>query len=557
MRKLILGFSSVLVLLVIIIGITYYQFSGVDRSYTEMIEDRTNKIELATYANYQAYKEQISLRSFLITGNEEDFKEYEENRAVFQSDVESLRNLTNTEEGLQVIDNIIAAEEAYNEAAQQLIALKRQGNEEYIRLMQQDSTEAVEKIEAAAKELLFFQQDNLAKTSDQLSEKTQFTIWSVVALGIISIIIGLIIAIFISRGIAKNVKLVSASAEEIANGNLTIGKVVVKSKDEVAQLAQSFNIMTDNLRTLIKEVSQTSEQVAASSEELLASAEETTAATNQVANSITSVASSVEVQGKNTEESAQGINEITLGITRIAENASAVAMSSAHTTEQASKGNDNIQNVVKQMNTIYNANSETNEVMQQLEKRSTEIGKIIDVITDIADQTNLLALNAAIESARAGEHGKGFAVVADEVGKLAEQSRQSANQIAEIIQIIQSDTVKAVELMNNGNEEVTDGLNLAVETGKAFNVILQSIENANEQALELSATSEQMSASVQQVNASIDEVSQLAKTSSEKAIEIAAVTEQQLASSEEVSTAASSLAEMAEELRKIVSKFKV
>lgn len=557
MQKLILGFSSVLVLLAIIIGFTYFQFTGVDQSYSETIEDRTKKIELATYANYQVYKEQISLRSFLITGNEADFKEYEDNRAVFQSDVESLRDLTNSEEGLQVIDNMIAAEESYNEAAQQLIALKRQGNEEYIRLMQQDSTEAVEKIEAAAKEMLFFQQDNFAKTSDQLSEKTKFTIWNIVALGIISIIIGLTIAIIISRVIAKNVKLVSASAEEIANGNLTIGKVVVKSKDEVAQLAQSFNIMADNLRTLIKEVSQTSEQVAASSEELLASAEETTAATNQVANSITSVASSVEVQGKNTEESAQGINEITLGITRIAENASAVAMSSAHTTEQASKGNDNIQNVVKQMNTIYNANSETNEVMQQLERRSSEIGKIIDVITDIADQTNLLALNAAIESARAGEHGKGFAVVADEVGKLAEQSRQSANQIADIIQIIQSDTVKAVEMMNNGNEEVTDGLNLAVETGKAFNVILQSIENANEQALELSATSEQMSASVQQVNASINEVSQLAKTSSEKAIEIAAVTEQQLASSEEVSTAASSLAEMAEELRKIVSKFKV
>lgn len=381
---------------------------------------------------------------------------------------------------------------------------------------------------------------------------------TLVATILVTGILAVIITILFTRSIVQPLKTINSQLKEISEGEGDLTKELsVKSRDEIGDLAKSFNRMLGSLREMMNQISSTTSQVAASSEELLASSEESTAATNQVANTITEVASSVEVQGKNTEESAKGMNEITTGISRIANNASTVAEASIETTKQANVGNENLQNVVKQMNIISQASSETNHVIQELEKRSTEIGKIIEVITGIADQTNLLALNAAIESARAGEHGKGFSVVADEVRKLAEQSRQSANQISEIIQFIQTDTNKAAQLMNNGTNEITNGLKLAEETGKVFEVILESIENVNAQTQELSAVSEEMSAGVQQVNASIDEVSELAKTTSANAIEIAAVTEEQLASTEEVSTSATSLAEMAEKLKQLVGRFKI
>ena len=131
------------------------------------------------------------------------------------------------------------------------------------------------------------------------------------------------------------------------------------------------------------------------------------------------------------------------------------------------------------MDKIHRSVNDTATVIQHLEERSKEIGKIIDVITGISSQTNLLALNAAIEAARAGEHGKGFAVVADEVKKLAEQSKESADQITTLVEEIQGDTERAVTVMRKGTNEVELGITVVQETGEGFKRILQSIDQVS------------------------------------------------------------------------------
>lgn len=373
---------------------------------------------------------------------------------------------------------------------------------------------------------------------------------------LITIVLAIIGVSFFTRRIKNRLGRMSSALQLAGEGDFT-SVLEDKAGDELTDLATSFNQMSENLKTMVTEVTASSVHLSSAAEELLASSEESTAATNQVAVSISEVAKNVEIQGKNTEESAQAIDEITIAITRIADNASSVAESSVESTHQSEIGFKYVQNVINQMKTIYQANSETNQVIQELESKSKEIGNIIEVITNIADQTNLLALNAAIESARAGEHGKGFAVVADEVRKLAEQSSSSANQIADIIGKIQYETKKAVQMMHEANQEVTNGVNLAEETGKTFNVIKNSIEDSTLQTQELSAISEELSASVQQVNASIEEVAQLAKVTSDNAGQIATVTEEQLAATEEVTNAAASLSKLAENLRELVNKFKI
>ncbi|RIJ67962.1 methyl-accepting chemotaxis protein [Rummeliibacillus sp. POC4] len=301
---------------------------------------------------------------------------------------------------------------------------------------------------------------------------------------IISIIFAIIISIVIGDKFSNTIKTILHRVVEISKGNLTGETLSIKSRDEFGRLAKAFNLMLDNLKALISDIKSTSEQVAVSSEELMASSEQTTEATNQVAMSIQEVSNTIETQSQNTEKSAHSMGEIAIGVQRIAKFTSSAAGNIKETANQAKKGDEYIYKVVEQMKLIHQENIKTKDVMERLEDRSKEIDKILDVITEIAEQTNLLALNAAIEAARAGENGKGFAVVAEEVRKLAEESRQSASQIAEIIKQIQTDTLSAAEITKNGNVVTKKGLNLVDDTGRIFKQILERIENVNAQAHE-------------------------------------------------------------------------
>ncbi|WP_232019951.1 methyl-accepting chemotaxis protein [Ureibacillus thermosphaericus] len=206
---------------------------------------------------------------------------------------------------------------------------------------------------------------------------------------------------------------------------------------------------------------------------------------------------------------------------------------------------------------MHDASSDTLEVMKNLEQNSNYIGKIIDVITEIASQINLLALNAAIEAARAGEHGKGFAVVADEVRKLAEQSKSSADQIVEIIHIIQKDIDTAVDMTSNVNSVAKNGLEITEESGKSFEQIVKSIENVTAQTQELNSITEEITTNIEQINSSIEEIAKMAETNAKHSTEISSASEEQLATMEEVTTSATTLATMAEQLQLLVKRFKI
>lgn len=557
-QKLLTGFFSIIALLIIISGIAFIELNAVNDEYTSTIREGINKIHLTSNAISESYRQEIELQTYLATGNPESLEAFDTSGKEFQKHIANLTSHTNHEDGLKLVDQISSAQEKLMTMAEEAIAYKDADNTAaYTALMNGRGNEITNQIHTVGEKLISYHENSFTEVSEDLTKQTKRATLTIMIISLVAIATGIAVALGISNKISKRAKIVTEVAEEIANGNLAIDEIDVKGKDEISHLALAVNKMLNNLHDMIEKVSQTSEQVASSSQELLAIAEETTAATNQVADSISNVAESIEVQSRNTNESAHGANEIATGILQITGNTSTVAQTTIETIRQAAKGNQNVQEVIRQMNTISQANEETNQVIQALEKRSVEIGKIISVITDISDQTNLLALNAAIESARAGEHGKGFAVVADEVRKLAEQSRESANQIAKLIQHIQTDTSKAVEMMHHGNNEIVQGMTIAEETGKSFERIVQSIESTTIQTQELSAASEQISASVQQVNASIEEVAAAAKTSSATTGEIAAATEEQLASTEEVSSSATFLAQLAEELTGLVSKFSI
>lgn len=371
---------------------------------------------------------------------------------------------------------------------------------------------------------------------------------------LLALILGSIQTYFINRSIVVPMRKLVGASQKVSEGDLT-QYIQVSTDDELGQLGLSFNKMSDSLRGVLHQLSETTEQVAALSEQLTANAEQTAQATNHVSRAIEEVAAGAHNQVQGADESARAMEEMAIGITRIAESSTQVSEVANETTAEASQGNQSIQRTVSQMNSINNSVQDSASIVQLLGERSLEIGQIVEVISGIAAQTNLLALNAAIEAARAGEQGRGFAVVADEVRKLAEQSNASATQITSLIQEIQHDTGRAVTSMDTVVKEVQEGLQAVILAGEAFQHIFEAAQNVADQIREISATAEQMSAGSEEVAASVDEMARIAKDSAINTDRVESLSKEQLLSIEEISHSAVSLSTKAHELKQLLEKF--
>ncbi|WP_458461129.1 methyl-accepting chemotaxis protein [Paenibacillus sp.] len=379
----------------------------------------------------------------------------------------------------------------------------------------------------------------------------------ILAVTVFALLVALFIAFFIASIISRPIKKMNTAAMAIANGDLTGETIVLKNKDELGTLAASFNTMSGNLRAMIESVSMTSEQVAASSEELLASAEQNTQASEQISETVEELAVGTSDQVDIVKRSSQAMNEMALGSEQIAELAQSVSVSAVDAANQSSEGNMIIQQAVEQMGSVRNSIASLTELVTGLGERSAEIGTITEVINNIARQTNLLALNAAIEAARAGEHGRGFAVVAGEVRKLAEESSTSAQRITDLVQLIQKDTDHAVQAVKVNSSETEAGIEMVTAAGQAFEQISDAVNKVAGEIQEVSAGSEEMSASTTEVVGYVSQISNIAGEAAGGVHNVSAATQQQLASMEEIASSAGSLSKMAEELQEQINKFKV
>ncbi|MEC0181742.1 methyl-accepting chemotaxis protein [Paenibacillus peoriae] len=379
----------------------------------------------------------------------------------------------------------------------------------------------------------------------------------VIILSVAAVVVALIMAFIIAQVISRPILRISRAAESIASGDLTDEAIIVKGKDEISTLAHSFNTMVGNLRQLIQSVSNTTGLVTTSSEELTASAEQNSQASAQITETVQEVATGTGNQVDMVTKSSQAIEEMSIGVEQIAIRAQNVFASAQDAAHKSAEGNQMIQQAVTQMNAVNDSMNSLAGLMAGLGERSDEIGKIIDVITNISSQTNLLALNAAIEAARAGEHGRGFAVVAGEVRKLAEQSAHSAQQITELVGLIQKDTAQAIEAVAANGQDVMTGREVVQNAGASFELIQETVNKVASEIEEVSAGSEQMSASTDEIVGFVKQISAIAEEAAAGTQHVSAATQEQLASMEEIASSARNLSTMAEDLQGQIGKFKV
>ncbi|MCE5287252.1 MAG: methyl-accepting chemotaxis protein [Pelosinus sp.] len=372
-----------------------------------------------------------------------------------------------------------------------------------------------------------------------------------------AVILALVIGWLISRLIAGPLAELVNKVQRLADGNLSGNQSAEEYIDEVGQLSKEINVMADNLRQLVKHIRHTAEDLSASSQQLTAGAEQAAQATGQVTTAIGDVAEGAEQQSGAINETAAVVVGMSTAIEQIAGNANLVTGDVAKTVAAAEKGATSARAVTSQMDSIEKTVSSSAQAVIKLGDRSKEIGQIVDTISGIAGQTNLLALNAAIEAARAGEQGKGFAVVAEEVRKLAEQSKEAASQIADMIGDIQAETARAVSSMEAGSREVRMGAEVVSGAGQSFTEIAALVNHVSSQVTEISAAIGQLSAGSRQIVSSMKNIDEISKKSVGRTQTVSAATEEHAASVEEIVASSQALAGMAGKLQAEVNKFQV
>lgn len=330
-----------------------------------------------------------------------------------------------------------------------------------------------------------------------------------------AIALTMVVAWVTSSGISKRIRPIVRGAEEVAGGNLALAFTVDGDGDEIGALSRAFVTMVKNLGELIKGAQTSAQEVAERASVMSGSIAEVAAGNNSQANITQEVTRTLEQLAAATEE--------------IAANAQHASAASESAQQAAGDGATRIGNAIASLTTVQ-------ENVTGLVKVSQQIGGIVNTIESIADQTNLLALNAAIEAARAGEHGRGFAVVADAVRSLAEQSRESTQEISRLIRSIQEQIDAAVKVSTQGTAGARGAREALDNIVAKVNEIALMIEG-------ISAAGEEQAASANEVSASMQN--------------LGAITEEVAASSEETAAASAQLAELGKGLEQAARKFRV
>ena len=379
---------------------------------------------------------------------------------------------------------------------------------------------------------------------------------NIIISSIISLLIVLGITLFMNRQVVKPINILKKNAQELANLNLNASILNPKGKDEISDLAKSFNDMRNQLKDTITLVAGSANEIANSSHQLSESSHQTSEASNQVALTMNDIAVGTTTQAEQSERIAKMMQQTIEEVASSLERAEETLRSAIESTEIAKKGEEAINEAIKHLGAVTQTVSYATDSIQKLGKRSEEIGGIITVISDIAEQTNLLSLNAAIEAARAGEQGKGFAVVASEVRKLAEQSKQASGQITGLINDIQAETSVTVRTMESNLLAVNEQVMIINKGGEALEEIVHKVVETETGVEHMKNSFSNVYNNSQNVQHAILEISSIIEQSAAATEEVAATSEEQYATVAEITANADELANISDKLRDEVSKFK-
>lgn len=376
---------------------------------------------------------------------------------------------------------------------------------------------------------------------------------------ILSLIISVIITYVIGNSIVKPIIKTVRHSEKIAKLDISsdVDPKFLNKKDEIGTLSKALQNITDSLREIIYDISNSSEQLAAASEELSANSAQSAITSDEVAHTVTEIASGASDQAKYTEDGSTKANALGEVIEQDQTYLKRLNTATDKVVEVLSTGLKDMDYLWKKTEEGNKASNEIHDVIIQTNVSSTKIEQASNLISSIADQTNLLALNAAIEAARAGDVGRGFSVVADEIRNLAEQSATATKEIDAMVKDLQDNSRKAVLTIETMINAISEQSESVVNNKNNYLSIESAIKESENAVKQLNSSGEEMYKMKIEILDSLQLLTGIAEENSAATQQVTASMEEQSASIEEIANSSESLANLAQDLQSIIKKFTV
>ena len=389
--------------------------------------------------------------------------------------------------------------------------------------------ERLQDLVAVANRLTGAAQSMVSRLSAHSEQKIEAVVRSEIVLSIASALIGLLITLMVARGISQPLRRCVDRAQSIADGHLNLPPLPIDSRDELGQLSHSFNSMMASLRDIAMQTRSATENLHSAVAEILATTQQQASSTKQQAAAVQEITSTVE--------------EIKQSGAQVTEKAKAVSGAAKTIASAGAAGTEAVRAIGTAMNGIHQQAGSVAENVVTLSERTQTIGEIIATVNDIAEQSNLVALNAAIEAADAREDGRRFSVVANEIKNLADQAKDATRQVRSILEEIQRGINTSVMLTEEAVKRVEYGRDKTAVAEDTITKMAQNIQDSANAFQQIVGATNQQQIGIEQVTQALLEIRQAAQ--------------QTVGSTSQLNSAAGNLNTLAQQLRRLVEKYRV
>jgi len=556
-KKMVAYFLLVILVATAGFGYTIYECANAEVSVINL-KGKIPRMQINNDIAYNAVAEASNLRAYLLYGKEQYLIEYKRLADLNVKLEDVLINEATSEASRKLSVDTKTLDGKYAETVdKKFLPLIKAGNKDAaMQIAINELAPLGSQVLAKVEEAKNYRVGTVNQAMDVTYNNAKLAKMVAIVASILVAILGIIIGLFAARKITMPIKALQGLMAKASEGDLLV-IAVVKTKDEIGQLGESFNTMISSQLEIVKAVQNSSVELTAASQEMAASSTEVSATTAIISNNTQMVAQSMEDATNASTETSQVLIELSALIQIAKDKAISASAKSERSINAAKEGKATVNIAMKSMNTIQDKTREAEKVITLLNEYSQQIGMINETITGIAKQTNLLALNAAIEAARAGESGRGFAVVAEEVRKLAEQSNAEASNISQLISKITENTDSAVVAMKHSLAEVETGVEEVSKAGKSLENILLAVAETVSDIDGIAKVTNDEVASSDKIVQLIEAVAEVIEGTSRDAQEVSAAIEETTATIQTVAASSEQTSAMAQNLHNLITKFKI